>query len=95
MAGACCEDDGPLQLENNESLVQATKVGSYTALELQALVAVSGYSIPGSLDYDVDIYKVIYNSTYKDNPILASGVVMMPVAQEAGMISVPARYHRP
>ena len=54
-ASSCCKNNEPFPLQNNVVLSEATKIGSHTATELKALVALSGYNLSVPLKYDVDV----------------------------------------
>lgn len=59
--------------------VSATPVISLTKLELQAIASLNGYgSFNALLQYDVDYYKIIYNTTYNGNTVQASGLLGIP-----------------
>ena len=81
------ETDPAPQEEDN--LVEATLLGTRSAAELQFLIQVSGRNVDPSLfRYDVDVYKVIYKTGYKESDIQASGLIMLPKTNDGvGMIS--------
>jgi pimeloyl-ACP methyl ester carboxylesterase len=83
----CCGLDG--EHGKNKILVESVLLRSETASAMQLLVALSGYNIdPSAMRYDVNIYRVIYKTVYKENPIFASGVVVLPSTSEpVGMLS--------
>jgi pimeloyl-ACP methyl ester carboxylesterase len=59
--------------------VSATPAGSFTKFELQAAAALNGFgSYAPLLQYDVDYYKIIYNTTYNGNTVQASGLLGIP-----------------
>ncbi len=67
--------------------VSAASSGSFTKTQLQAFAALKGFSsyIP-LIQYDVDFYKITYQTTYKGNKINASGLLCIP----KGMTTTPA-----
>lgn len=86
--GSCCKNTEPYPLENDVVLNEATRIGGHTATELKALIAVSGYSFPFDVKNDVDIYQITYKTTYNGDPMFASGLVILPLAQDVGMITI-------
>jgi len=63
----------------NVTLIKAAKINSFTAVELRFLIGLSGLDIPSSLlQYDVDVYKITYNTQYNGSVITASGIVSLP-----------------
>lgn len=88
VSGSCCKNSEPFPLENDVVLNDATRIGSHTATELKTLIALSGYSFPFDLSSDVDIYQISYKTTYNGDPVFASGLVILPHAQNVGMISI-------
>jgi pimeloyl-ACP methyl ester carboxylesterase len=83
--GCSGEEDKP----KNESLVEATAFLSRSSGELKTFIAASGLQLPlNEIQYDVDIYKVKYNTLYKGEVITASGLVILPKTTDAvGMLS--------
>jgi pimeloyl-ACP methyl ester carboxylesterase len=70
-------------------LVSAENVLMRTASELKSYLTIGGFKIDvNALQYDVDIYKVIYKTNYHDQEINASALVILPKkAPSVGMIS--------
>jgi pimeloyl-ACP methyl ester carboxylesterase len=76
---SCSEKDEPAPPAEEDNLVEATVTGSRTAAELKFFIQLSGRDIdPEIFAYDVDIYNVVYTTTYKDAEIEASGLVILP-----------------
>lgn len=76
---SCSDNNDPAPKPAHENLVTATSRGSWTATNLQLLVQLLGRDIDVSLlAYDVDVYQVTYKTSYKDEEINASGLVIMP-----------------
>lgn len=76
---ACSEKDDPKPPVEEKSLVEATLTSSRTASELQFLIQLSGADVdPAVLTNDVDIYNIVYKTTYKDQEIDASGLIILP-----------------
>ncbi len=75
---ACSKDE--VKPSFNKVLVSADSQLIKTASELRIILSLSGLQLPfDKLQYDVEIYKVTYNTTYlKDQPIVASGLVVLP-----------------
>lgn len=82
---ACSDKDDPAPAPVEEkSLVEATLTSSRAAAELQFFVQLSGLNVdPAILANDVDIYNVVYKTTYKDDEIEASGLIILPKATTA------------
>lgn len=88
---SACSTDGDVK-PKNVTLIKATKINSYTAVELRFLISLSGLDIPSSLLlYDVDVYKVTYNTEYKGSVITASGIVSLPKTENT--ISMVSLHH--
>ena len=86
-----CSDDsssGP-QPQDEQFLVNAEFVYTTTAQQLQLLAQLSGLEVnPSEFVYDIEIYKVTYNTHYNTLPIVASGLVVLPkTTQSVGMLS--------
>jgi pimeloyl-ACP methyl ester carboxylesterase len=84
---AGCNDDSS---ENSpKAYSKAEFLDNLTASELKLLVANSGYDIPvEEFQYNVNVYKVVYPTTYKDEKVQASGLVILPETSNAiGMVS--------
>jgi pimeloyl-ACP methyl ester carboxylesterase len=80
-----CSEDEP---GSKPTLVQSTKILSRSAGELRTFLMISGFELANELQYDVDIYKVTYRTTYKDEEIIASGLVILPkTSKSVGMVS--------
>ena len=63
----------------NTNLVSATFLGTFTKSELNAKAVKSGYGIYSPLaKYDVDYYRIIYKTTYKEKDIRVSGLLGIP-----------------
>ena len=85
-----CSDSNDPEPEPDESdLVEATPAGTCAATQLQLLVQLSGRDINVNFfAHDVDIYRVVYKTTYLENEIEASGLVLLPkTTAEVPMIS--------
>jgi pimeloyl-ACP methyl ester carboxylesterase len=80
---SCSKDNDPGPPQDEEILVTATLVDSKTASELQFLVQLSGQVLdPAFFKYDVNLYKVTYKTSYKEDQVIASGLVALPVTRE-------------
>lgn len=87
---ASCEENNPTAPEpGDEYLVDATVVYSATSAQVQLLVQLSGVDVDiNEFVNDIDIYKVTYNTSYKDNAIVASGLIALPkTTSQVPMIS--------
>lgn len=86
---SCQNDDDGRPSVSYSNLKEANLFLTRTAGELQTFVTASGIDIPTDrLTYDVEIYKVTYDTEYKGQTITASGLVILPVTEErVGMIS--------
>ncbi|MFZ6013300.1 MAG: alpha/beta hydrolase family protein [Bacteroidota bacterium] len=78
-----------LSCDDNEGakpkvLVEATPILTRTASELQTFLNAAGIDVvAGSLKYDVEIYRVTYKTEYKDDEVMASGLVILPKTSES------------
>lgn len=80
---SCSDEKDPLPQPDDNNLVSATLKGSRSAAELKFFVEVSGMDIdPGWFEHDVDIYEVVYTTTYQSQSVEASGLVLLPMAGE-------------
>jgi pimeloyl-ACP methyl ester carboxylesterase len=76
---SCADKDDPAPRVEEDNLVEATVTGSREAAELRFLIEVSGMDVdPAIILYDVDVYNVIYTTSYKGLEIEASGLVLLP-----------------
>src|SRR5688500_1056464 len=76
---SCSEKNDPAPQVDEDNLVTASVTGSRSAAELKFLIQLSGRDIdPNLFQYDVDIYNIVYETTYKDEEINASGLVLLP-----------------
>ncbi len=92
---SCGEDDllpeGP-GIELSESrLVSAEKQVTRLAGDLQGLYNLSGLELPfDEVQYDVQVWKIEYETTYGDQTVVASGMVFLPESDEPSPF---ASYH--
>jgi pimeloyl-ACP methyl ester carboxylesterase len=84
-----CSDDNDGDAPKREVLVDATRVLTRTAGELQTFISASSLDLdPSAIKYDVEIFKVSYKTTYKGEEIVASGLVLLPkTSEEIAMVS--------
>lgn len=76
---ACKKNNPEEEFPVNTNFVSATLVGSLTKDELDAKAAKTGFGTYTSLTkYDVDYYKLIYNTSFKGNMIQVSGLLGIP-----------------
>jgi pimeloyl-ACP methyl ester carboxylesterase len=70
-------------------LVDAKSILTRNASELKTYISSSGINFdPNALQYDVEIFKVSYKTTYKGSETTASGIVVLPkTTDEVGMVS--------
>ena len=75
-----CSDRGdPAPKPDEGNLVEAFVRSTTTAAQLQFFIQFSGRDIdPALFKYDVDIYKVVYKTTYRESDINASGLIVLP-----------------
>ena len=68
-----------LAIADSDLFVSATSVGSYTKASLQTIATAGGYnSFSTFINYDVDFYRLVYNTTYKGAQVKASGILAIP-----------------
>jgi pimeloyl-ACP methyl ester carboxylesterase len=77
---SCSDNNDPApRIVEEDNLVESTSTGSRTAAELKFLIQLAGINIdPDFFQYDVDIYNVVYKTTYKEEEINASGLILVP-----------------
>lgn len=86
IAPSCTDEDtGPKRIV----LIDSKLLLNRTAHELRTYLAASTIDIDENLlQYDVDVYKVSYKTTYKGSDVTASGIVVLPRTEdEVPMIS--------
>lgn len=83
---ACKKNDDTV-FPAQTNFVSATHVGSFSKTDLQALAVKSGYgAFTPALQYDVDYYKIVYKTTFKDKQVEVSGLLGIP----KNMLKVPS-----
>ncbi len=83
---SCDEDDSPETEEQPQEdvLVDAELVFSASSGQAQLVAELAGLDIDfDEFVHDVDIYKVTYNTVYKEENIVASGLISFPKTTEA------------
>jgi pimeloyl-ACP methyl ester carboxylesterase len=76
---SCSDDEGESPEPQSSNLVSATLLDTRTFEELQLLVEFSGQDIdPALFKYDVKVFRVEYTTTYREEEIVASGIVALP-----------------
>jgi pimeloyl-ACP methyl ester carboxylesterase len=70
-----CDDDEP---EKEKVLVESTKFLDRSASELRTFLSTSSFDFTSDIKFDVDLYRVTYKTSYKDQQIIASGLVILP-----------------
>ncbi len=84
-----CKKESTNQEPGNEVLVSYHKILSYQAATIKQQLGVFQTIYPDAVPivnntaYGVDVYKITYNTKYKDEDILASGLVCMPQSTES------------
>ena len=75
-----CSDEGSDPVEpSNEYLVSATLTEEYSVQNFQFFATLLGAAeLTNLIQYDVQAYKIIYNTTYKGEEIEASGIIYLP-----------------
>ncbi|MGC3948477.1 MAG: alpha/beta fold hydrolase [Chryseolinea sp.] len=76
-----CQDDGKKdpQPEEPRALVGSSLVASLSSAQMKYVAQLSGLNIDiDEFVYDVDVYTVTYNTEYKGNNIVASGLISLP-----------------
>jgi pimeloyl-ACP methyl ester carboxylesterase len=86
---SCSNDDSP----KDTNLVSSTSQFTRTAAELKTILGVSGIDLPlATLKYDVEVYKVVYTTSYRDETIQASTLVILPKSP-AGSVPMVSFQH--
>jgi hypothetical protein len=87
---ASCDDNSeePTPPEN-QKLVEATLLYTANASQLKFLAQFAGFDLDvDEIQYDADVYKVTYKTSFEDAEIIASGLVVLPKTNvEVGMVS--------
>lgn len=84
-----CKKESTDQEPQNEVLVSYQKILSYKTSTIKQQLGLFQDTYPDAVPivnntvYDVDVYKITYNTTYKGDKILASGLVCMPQSTES------------
>jgi pimeloyl-ACP methyl ester carboxylesterase len=79
IVSSCSDEKDPAPAKEETNLVEANLIGSRSAAELQLLIQLSGRNVdPSLVQYDVDIYKVVYKTTYQTSEVNASGLIFLP-----------------
>lgn len=74
-----CRKDPPDTDPGSKYFVSATSIGTFTKADLQALAVKAGFGNFAVLAlYDVEYYKLIYNTTFKGKTIQVSGLLGIP-----------------
>jgi hypothetical protein len=70
---------GPVNVEPEGYLVSATNLGIVSVSTVKLTAQLAGYpQFNKYMKYSINLYKIIYRTTYKGQPILASGIFSFP-----------------
>lgn len=87
MITSCDDGASDPRPEEPNALVDATLVATISASQVQLAAQISGLDIDFSkFINDVDIYKVTYNTEYKGNDVVASGLISLPKTTQAAPV---------
>ena len=84
-----CKKDSADEKPANEVLISYQKILIYQAESIKQQLGIWMASYPDAVAiinntaYGVDVYKITYKSTYKGEPVTASGLVCLPQSQES------------
>jgi hypothetical protein len=84
-----CKKESTNNKPSNETLVSFQKILTYPVLTIKQQIGVwqslypEATSIVNHSNYAVDVYKITYNTVYKGEAVLASGLVCMPQSQDS------------
>jgi pimeloyl-ACP methyl ester carboxylesterase len=88
---ACSDDDDTTEpkILIDDYLVDATSIGTQSVTVLKTLISFSDYAIdPEIFAHDVELFKVQYRTIYKQQEVVASGLIVLPKTTEpVGMLS--------
>lgn len=74
-----CKKDSTGGSAGDELLVSATSTASYSKTVMQTLAAAGGYSVFNNIiKYDVDFYRIVYKTNYKNRQMQASATLAVP-----------------
>jgi len=87
-ACGCSSNDSP-KPAGEQFLVSSEFVWSTTAQQLRLLIQLSGMNVDANeFLYDIEIYKIVYNTSYDGSSVTASGLVAIPkTTEQVGMLS--------
>jgi pimeloyl-ACP methyl ester carboxylesterase len=76
---SCSDKDDPAPPHVKGDLVEANYAGDNLATNLKIFIQFSGRDIdPDLFLYDVDVYRIVYKTSYKDDGLNASGLILLP-----------------
>ncbi len=84
-----CKKESTNNKPSNETLVSFQKILTYPVLTIKQQIGVwqslypEATSIVNHSNYAVDVYKITYNTVYKGEAVVASGLVCMPQSQDS------------
>ena len=84
-----CGKDDVAPIPQNEVLVSSELYLTRSAADLKTFIGAGGINLDlSALQYDVELYKITYNTEYKGDIITASGMVILPkTSDEVSMVS--------
>ncbi|MFO7656073.1 MAG: lipase family protein [Bacteroidales bacterium] len=72
-------DDSELPVTTGVYLVQSTSLGTVSAITIKLTTQLAGYpQFKEYMKHSIKLYKIVYRTTYKGQPILASGIISYP-----------------
>ncbi|MBC3539302.1 alpha/beta hydrolase family protein [Rufibacter sediminis] len=75
----CTSSDEDPQPDNKQYFVSASSVAKVPKLVLQTYAVTAGFgNFVSYIDYDIEVYRFVYNTTYKGSPVQASGLLCLP-----------------
>ncbi|WP_210465943.1 alpha/beta hydrolase family protein [Rufibacter roseolus] len=78
-SGCDFSDDEDPKPQDGDYFVSATSLGVVPKVALQAYAVTAGYgNFVSFIDYDIEFFRFIYNTTYKGSRIQASGLLCVP-----------------
>ncbi|RNI21766.1 alpha/beta hydrolase family protein [Rufibacter latericius] len=90
---SCDSSDDDPQPDENQYFVSATSIAQVPRTALQTLAVAAGFTefVP-VIDYDIEVFRFVYNTTYKGSQIQASGLLCIPANTPSAPALVSAQH---
>ena len=79
MIGCNRQDEKPLPFASDTYLADTTDLGLVSSSFIKLTARLAGHEeFNDYMKYPIQLYKIVYHTTYKGNPVLASGLLSFP-----------------